>query len=130
MFRSFPRDSRMFDTITSAMTNKNLSVARSETKADLDYPPDFGYRSRSWHIDGGLMPSCPERGFQFHGGGTIFLRGSAGAGAGIQFNVQKEMAPNVDITEGWSTEIRGAWNVYGATIDFGGGGFGTWTYVE
>ncbi len=69
-------------------------------------------------------------GFDFIGGGVIFFRGSAGAGVGIQFNVQKEISANVDLTGGWTAEVSGAWNVYGATLDFGGGGYGKWTYVH
>ncbi len=100
-------------------------------KYDTD-PPDSGYRSRSWHLDASLKNrKCPEPGLHFNGlSGVIFLRGSAGTGVGVQVNVQKEIREGVDLTEGWSATIGGALNVWGATIDFGGGGNASWTYLR
>ena len=72
---------------------------------------------------------CPKSGLNFSGlTGVIFLRGSAGYGAGVQVNIQKEFRAGVDLSEGWSASFGGAWNVWGGTIDFGGGGSGSWTY--
>ena len=104
----------------------------SKMKDNLTNPPDSGYRSRSWHIDGSLQnTACPESGLHFSGlTGVIFLRGSAGYGAGVQVNIQKEFRAGVDLSEGWSASLSGAWNVWGATIDFGGGGSGSWTYLQ
>ena len=104
----------------------------SKMKDNFTNPPDSGYRSRSWHVDGALQnTSCPESGLHFSGlTGVIFLRGSAGYGAGVQVNIQKEFRAGVDLSEGWSASLSGAWNVWGATIDFGGGGSGTWTYLQ
>ena len=104
----------------------------SKMKDNLTNPPDSGYRSRSWHIDGLMQnTTCPEPGLHFSGlTGVIFLRGSAGYGAGVQVNVQKEFRAGVDLTEGWSASLSGAWGVLGATIDFGGGGSGSWTYLQ
>ena len=104
----------------------------SKMKDNLTNPPDSGYRGRSWHIDGSLQnTACPESGLHFSGlTGVIFLRGSAGYGAGVQVNIQKEFRAGVDLSEGWSASLSGAWNVWGATIDFGGGGSGSWTYLQ
>ena len=100
-------------------------------KYDTD-PPDSGYRSRSWHVDASLKSSkCPEPGLHFNQlSGVIFLRGSAGMGVGVQVNVQKEFRPGVDLTEGWSATFSGALKVWGGTIDFGGGGNASWTYLR
>lgn len=35
----------------------------------------------------------------------------------------------VDLSSGWTASLCGAWNVLGASVDFGGGGSGTWTYL-
>ena len=104
----------------------------SKMKDHSTDPPDSGYRSRSWHIDGTLQDtSCPEPGLHFSGlTGVIFLRASAGYGVGVQVNIQKEFRAGVDLSEGWSASFSGAWNVQGATIDFGGGGSGAWTYLR
>ena len=104
----------------------------SKMKDNLTNPPDSGYRSRSWHIDESLQnTACPESGLHFSGlTGVIFLRGSVGYGAGVQVNFQKEFRVGVDLSEGWSAVLSGAWNVWGATIDFGGGGSGSWTYLQ
>ena len=104
----------------------------SKMKDNLTNPPDSGYRSRSWHVDGTVQnTACPESGLHFSGlTGVIFLRGSAGYGAGVQVNIQKEFRAGVDLSEGWSASFSGAWNVWGATIDFGGGGSGSWTYLQ
>ncbi|MBQ6330973.1 MAG: hypothetical protein IJI35_18295 [Kiritimatiellae bacterium] len=104
----------------------------SKMKNNSTNPPDSGYRSRSWHVDGTLQnTSCPESGLHFSGlTGVIFLRGSAGYGAGVQVNIQKEFRAVVDLSRGWSASLNGAWNVWGATIDFGGGGSGSWTYLQ
>ena len=103
----------------------------SKMKDNLTNPPDSGYRSRSWHIDVSMpITDCPESGLHFSGlKGVIFLRGSAGYGTGVQVNIQKEFQEGVDLTEGWSVSLSGAWNVWGATIDFGGGGSGSWTFL-
>ena len=95
------------------------------------YPPDSGFRSRSWHIDTAIpVPKCPRTGLTFqHVSGSIFLRGSAGAGVGVQFNIQKDIRPDVDITEGWSASLSLAMGIWGSSVDFGGGGSASWTYV-
>ena len=54
----------------------------------------------------------------------------AGYGAGTQINIQKEFRAGVDLTDGWSASLSGAWNIWGASIDFGGGGSGSWTYLQ
>lgn len=104
----------------------------SKMKDNPTNPPDSGYRSRSWHVDGSVQnKTCPQSGLHFTGfSGVIFLRGSAGYGIGIQGNIQKEFRPGVDLSSGWSASMSGAWNVWGATIDFGGGGSASWTYLK
>jgi hypothetical protein len=74
--------------------------------------------------------SCPKEGWSWQGvQGVIFLRGSAGVGfAGVQFLIEKQITPHVQLDEGWNVSGGFAGNVFGATIEFGGGGSGTWTY--
>ena len=69
-----------------------------------DEPPDSGYRSRTWHVDVTVpMPACPDDGLHLQSvQGSIFLRGSAGIGVGVQFNLQKVFASGVALDEGWS----------------------------
>ena len=63
--------------------------------------------------------------------GAIFLRGSVGCGfAGLQANVQINVAENVSL----ESLVSGSWSlahgIYGATVEFGGGGYGNWTYMQ
>ena len=59
----------------------------------------------------------------------MFLRGSIGCGfAGVQANVQINIAENMDLASLFSGSWSLAHTVYGATIEFGGGGHGNWTY--
>jgi hypothetical protein len=61
--------------------------------------------------------------------GTIFLRGSIGCGfAGLQANVQINIAADMDLASLFSASWGLARNVKGATVEFGGGGSGNWTY--
>lgn len=96
------------------------------------HPPDSGYRSRDLHFDGnlGTLPACPQRGLHWGGfTGTIFLRGSIGCGfAGLQANVQINIAADMDLASLFSASWGVARNVKGATVEFGGGGSGNWTY--
>ena len=92
-------------------------------------PPDSGYRSRSWHVEVTYpIPKCPKDGWDWDGQGMMFLRGSAGLYAGVQFNIQKIIKPNVGLTDGWSVTGGVAGAVYGATVEFGGGGSFQFTY--
>jgi RHS repeat-associated protein len=94
-------------------------------------PPDSGFRNRSWHLDYTTpLAPCPADGFSFQNiSGVIFLRGSAGVGlVGAQFNIQKMFAKGVQLDEGWSLTGSVAGNIWGATIEAGGGGFATFNY--
>ena len=93
-------------------------------------PQDSGYRSRSWHVGGAMITEpCPKSGIQFeYLSGSIFLRGSAGAGVGAQFNIQKNVDGSADVTSGWSVSGEFATGVWGATIEFGGNVHATATY--
>ena len=95
-------------------------------------PPDSGYRSRSLHLDKfGPLERCPDPGLNFvFFKGSMFLRGTAGFGVGVQFNLEKELSPNLNLTEGWSFSVSGAKDVWGRTIDFGGGANFVCTYLK
>ena len=104
----------------------------SKIKDHDDHPKDSGYRSRDGHFDGnvGVLRDCPESGMHWDGfTGAVFLRGSIGCGfAGLQANVQINIAENMDLASLFSGSWSLAHTVYGATIEFGGGGHGNWTY--
>ena len=51
-----------------------------------------------------------------------------GAGFGAQFNLQKAIDENTDITNGWSLSGELALGIWGATIEFGGNVHATATY--
>ena len=99
-----------------------------------DHPKDSGYRSRTGHFDGnvGKLKDCPQKGFHWDElTGAIFLRGSVGCGfAGLQANVQINVAENMSL----ESLVSGSWSlahgIYGATVEFGGGGYGNWTYMQ
>ena len=76
-----------------------------------------------------ITETCPKSGIQLeYLSGSIFLRGSAGAGVGAQFNIQKNVDGSADVTSGWSVSGEFATGVWGATIEFGGNVHATATY--
>jgi RHS repeat-associated protein len=102
---------------------------KQKDHADKEIPPDSGFRSSDWHVDlTAPAVQCPPPGLQIDGSGYIFLRGSGGAYYGFQFNIEKTIKKGVDFTEGWSLSASGARNVYGLTIEGGGGGRFNFTY--
>ena len=100
-------------------------------KNNRNNPPDSGYRSRSWHIDGSKAISCSKipKGLHYkETKGEVFLRVNAGAYVGIQASVSKQISGDVDLTSGWDISGSVSGGVYGAAIDFGGGGSISFTY--
>ena len=104
----------------------------SKIKEHDDHPKDSGYRSRDGHFDGnvGVLRKCPKSGLHWDGfAGAVFLRGSIGCGfAGVQAAVQINIAENMDLASLFSGSWSLAHTVHGATVEFGGGGSGNWTY--
>lgn len=109
--------------------NKRDPYRPGKQKQYPDNPPDSGYRSRSWHVDVTTpLSDCPNSGVHLQSvAGVIFLRGSAGVGVGAQFNLQKTFAKGVALDDGWSFTGSVAGNVWGATIEAGGGGNASFT---
>ena len=58
-----------------------------------------------------ITEPCPKQ-FEYLSG-SIFLRGSAGAGVGAQFNIQKNVDGSTDVTSGLSVSGEFATGVWG-----------------
>jgi len=98
--------------------------------SDLKGPPT-GYRDRNVYVSASTG-ACPKEGFSF-GGLTLFVRGSAGFGPGVQGSASVTIDPfkKVDwdaIIKGSAAEFGYAANIYGASIEVGGGVSGSFCF--
>ncbi len=97
-------------------------------------PGHPGFRERSVHVDFGCgLSTCPAvPSWSFYG--TIFLRGSAGAWVGVQFNVSKTIRSWDDVTDffsNWSAEGSVSYGVVGASLEAGVGvNVEGWFYLD
>lgn len=94
------------------MKNKNRGPSNRSVGA---------FRERSWHADFSGVEPCPEQ--VWTGSLYIFIRGSAGAYVGGQFNIQRtwtfgDGVPGSDL----DFSLHAAKGIYGVSIEVGGGG--------
>jgi hypothetical protein len=87
-----------------------------------------GFRNRDFHldVDKGKFPECPKK-FSVSGTLSVFVRGSAGAYFGAQFNAQYSWpitSPSFDGIQPGHNSLIGtaARGIYGVSIEVGGGG--------
>lgn len=84
--------------------------------------PGSGFRERNKYAEISLStecPICPKEGFAGFEGAS-FLRGSAGLGWGLQFNIQKAINSTfTDLTSGWTVTGGRAWGTAGISIEAG-----------
>jgi hypothetical protein len=87
--------------------------------------PNRGYRDRSWHADFNARPStCPSSGFEIADWSIVaFIRGSLGAGVGIQGSLEYTVAQrNFDpksLLDRFNATGSVAWGVVGGSIELG-----------
>lgn len=81
--------------------------------------PVSGYRERHFWFSREYCGECPEMGLDVEG--SIFVRGSVGFFAGIQFNLIKTIDKDFDPTTGWELNGGVAFGVCGASLEVGGG---------
>ncbi len=90
--------------------------------------PNQGYRDRSWHADFNARPAtCPGSAFELADWSIVaFIRGSLGAGVGIQGSLEYTVAqqnfdPN-SLLDRFNSLGSVAWGVVGGSIELGMGG--------
>lgn len=87
--------------------------------------PNKGYRDRSWHADYNVIPAkCPDTEFELTGWSVVaFIRGSIGAGLGIQASLEYTVAQqNFDpkyLVDRFNASGSVAWGVVGGSIELG-----------
>ena len=91
--------------------------------------PISGFRDRFAYLFAGKIPPCDPESWDFFG--EFFLRGSAGFGVGVQFNITKQIDETIfELNNGWDISGGVAFHVFGASIEAGGsGGVKLWVHV-
>lgn len=91
--------------------------------------PISGFRDRFAYLFAGKIPPCDPESWDFFG--EFFLRGSAGFGVGVQFNITKQIDETIfELNNGWDISGGVAFRVFGASIEAGGsGGVKLWVHV-
>jgi RHS repeat-associated protein len=83
--------------------------------------PVGAFRERSWHVDFSGVDPCPDQ--TWTGSVYIFVRGSAGAYVGGQFNVQRTWTFNDGVSgSDFDFSAHTAKGIYGVSVEVGGGG--------
>jgi integrase/recombinase XerD len=83
--------------------------------------PVGAFRERSWHADFSGVDPCPKQ--TWTGSLYIFVRGSAGAYYGGQFNAQRTWTFNDGVSgSDFDFSLHAAKGIYGVSVEVGGGG--------
>ena len=98
----------------------NKSIKRKDARGLED--PDYGFRDRFGQVTVGPLDDCPkEFGWSVFEDANVFIRGSAGAYFGYQFNAERPIERDFDLFSGWSFEHGAAFGVYGVSVEAGVG---------